>query len=323
MKKEKFKLKRNGVMLEPEGEIGAIFNCGATEYEGEVYLLPRAVMKGYTKKETGHGYDNYVSEIWLAKSRGGKNFTLSDEPFIKSNKPYNHGCEDARVTKLNGEYFITYTVLAEPAFSGKGGRIGLASTKDFSSFEKHGIIGPDVSGKNAVIFPDKVNGKIGVLHRTDPITSPIRILYFDNIEQLKENHDERVWKKYLGELDKHVVLSREYEWESKKIGAGPPPIKTDEGWILIYHGVDKNKIYRVGAALLDLDNPQKVIARSSNPILEPEMDYEKKGDVSNVVFPGGAVLKKDELFIYYGAADTRCCLATCELNELIDSLLYY
>ena len=129
------------------------------------------------------------------------------------------------------------------------------------------------------------------------------------------------WKKYLKKLDDHVVLSRKYKWESKKIGAGPPPIRTREGWLLITHGVDENRVYRIGASLLDLDNPQEVIARSSNPILEPEMNYEIIGDVDNVVFPTGAVEKKGKLSVFYGAGDTRCCLATCNLDKLTDSLL--
>lgn len=313
------KLKKQGIVLEPKGKIGAIFNCGAIEYQGYVYLLLRVVKKGYTKKKDGHGYDNYISEIWLAKSKDGKNFTLSDEPVIKPDKPYDiKGCEDPRITKLNDEYFITYTALSEPAFSGKGGRIGLASTKDFQTVTKHGIIGPDVNDKDAVIFPEKINGKIGVLHRIEP---DIQIVYFDNVEQVKRNHDSKFWEQYINELDKYVVLSKKYWWESLKIGAGVPPIKTKEGWLLIYHGVDKNRIYRVGAALLDLDNPQKVIARSSEPISGPEPEYKEIYDVPNVKFPQGVIIKGEELYIYSGLNDKFCWLETCNLNELIDFLI--
>lgn len=303
---------RYGSILKPDEEIGAIFNCGAIEYKGDIYLLPRVI-------KNGHRYENYISEIWLAKSKDGKNFTLTNELVIKPDKPYdNHGCEDPRITRLDDEYFITYTALSEPASSGKGYRIGLASTKDFSKVEKQGIIGPNVNDKDTVIFPDKINGKIAVLHRIEP---DIQIIYFDDIEQLKENHDYKFWEKYLKELDKYIVLKRKHGWESEKIGVGPPPIKTEEGWLLIYHSVDKNKTYRIGGALLDLDNPQKVIAHSSNPILEPKMEYERIGDVSNVIFPEGTVVKGNELLVYYGAADKTCCLATCKLDELIDSLL--
>ncbi len=313
-------LKKHGIVLEPKGEIGAIFNPGATEHNGDIVLLPRVVMKGFTPKEKGYGFDNYISKIWYAKSDDGKDFTLSDEPVIKPDKPYDiKGCEDPRITKLNGEYFITYTALSNPAFSGRGGRIGLVSTKDFFNFEKHGIIGPDVSGKNAVIFSDKINGKIGVLYRMDPITSPIRIMYFDDIKQLKKNHGSEPWEKYMGDLDKHIVLDRKYEWESSKIGAGPSPIKTDEGWLLLYHGVDKNKIYRAGAALLDLDNPQKIIARSSEPISGPEEGYDF--DIPNVKFPEGVVVRGEEFYIYSGINDKFCWLDTCNLKELVNFLI--
>ncbi|MBL7100782.1 MAG: glycosidase [Nanoarchaeota archaeon] len=309
-------LKRRGIVLEPKADIGAIFNCGAIEYEDSIYLLPRVIKKGYTKKKSG-GYDNYISEIWLAKSSDGKKFMLSDTPLIKPDKPYDlYGCEDPRVTKLYDEYFITYTALLGPAFSG-GNRMGLASTKDFSQTQKHGITGPDLNDKDVVIFPEEVKGKIGVLHRVEP---NIQIMYFDDIEQLKKNHDKKFWEKYMSEIDKYIVLDRKYDWELSKVGAGPPPIKTREGWLLIYHGVDK-KGYKAAAALLDLDNPQKVIARSPKPILKPKKRYERIGDVNKVVFPEGAVVKEEELLVYYGAADKRCALATCKLDDLIDFLL--
>lgn len=311
------KLKRKGIVLKPKGKIGAIFNCGAIEHEGKIYLLPRVIKKGYKKKEGG-GFDNYISEIWLAESSDGKRFKLSDGPIIKPDQDYDlYGCEDPRVTKLNDEYFITYTALLGPAFSG-GNRVGLVSTKDFSKFEKHGIIGPpDVNNKDVVIFPEKIKGRIAVLHRIEP---DIQIQYFDSIEILKKNYDNEFWKEYMKNLSSYVVLKGKYDWESKKVGAGPPPIKTNEGWLLIYHGVSETG-YRAGAALLDLNNPQKIIARSPVPILEPEKHYEIKGDINKVVFPEGTIVKDDKLFVYYGAADKRCALATCKLNDLIDFLL--
>lgn len=311
-------LKRKGIVLKPKGEIGAVFNCGAVEYKGKVYLLPRVIKKGYKKKKGG-GFKNYVSEIWLAESSDGKKFKLSDGPIIKPDQDYDfYGCEDPRVTKLDDEYLITYTALLGPAFSG-GNRVGLASTKDFSKFEKHGIIGPDVNNKDVVIFPEKIKEKIAVLHRIDP---DIQIQYFDNIGFLKKNYYKGSWEDYMKNIYQHVVIKSKYNWESKKVGAGPPPIKTEKGWLLIYHGVNETG-YRVGAALLDLNNPQKVIARSPKPILEPKKMYERKGDIANVVFPEGAFIKNGDLFIYYGAADKRCALATCRLDELVGFLLKY
>ena len=118
-------------------------------------------------------------------------------------------------------------------------------------------------------------------------------------------------------------MKPEQTWESSKIGAGPPPIKTREGWVLIYHGVDENTVYRAGVALLDLKDPSKVNSRSIHPILDPEKEYERIGDVPNVVFPEGAVVIDDELFVYYGGADKVCCVATVPLAELFNYLLTF
>jgi predicted GH43/DUF377 family glycosyl hydrolase len=304
------KLEREGIVFEPRDDIKLIFNPGAIQHKDRIYLLPRIIKRDK--------YDKYISEIWIAESRNGKNFKLLG-PLIKPDKPYDKlGCEDARIIKLDKEYFITYTTLSHPACSGKGRRIGLVTTKDFKTIIKHGVIGPDRNDKNCVIFPEKTGGKIALLHR---IKFDIYMMYFNNIEQLKKNYNKKFWEKYLGESNKYLVLKRKFEWESKKIGAGPPPIKTKEGWLLVYHGVDKNKIYRISAALLELSNPQKVIARSLKPILEPKLSYEKKGDVPNVIFPTGTIVKSRKLFIYYGAADKRCCLVSCNLDDLVSYLL--
>ena len=104
------------------------------------------------------------------------------------------------------------------------------------------------------------------------------------------------------------------------MGVGPPPIKTSRGWLLLYHGVSMQKVYRAGAVLLDLDEPQKVLAHTSEPILEPEMEFEKNGVVSNVVFPEGAVIRNDELIVYYGGGDRVCCVASIPAEEFLDEL---
>ena len=116
-------------------------------------------------------------------------------------------------------------------------------------------------------------------------------------------------------------MKSEQRWEARKIGAGPPPVKTEEGWLLIYHGVDENRVCRAGAALLDLEEPWKVIACTPEPILEPEEEYERVGDVPNVVFPEGAVTIGDELLVFYGGADEVCCAASVCLDELVNYLL--
>ncbi len=303
-------LMRRGLVLSPDDEIYAIFNCGALRHDGHVLLLPRVV--------TRDDYPSYISRIGCAQSTDGINFTLSDKAFIHPEHPYeNQGCEDPRISKLEDEYCITYTAVSNSNGKERTYAPGLASTRDFSSVRKHGPMLPD-GNKDVVIFPEYVDGKVAVLCRVE---SDIQIVYYKDLENLEAGHDAAFWDEFLRDTARHTVLQRQFEWEAMKIGAGPPPIKTEEGWLLFYHGVDKDRVYRTGAALLKHDNPQKVIARSPYPILAPETDYEMKGDVPNVVFVTGAVVLDGEVFGYYGAADRQCALVTCGLNDLTDYLL--
>ena len=300
-------------------ESGAVFNCGATLSEdGRIYLLYRAVSAGYTRKLDGGGYDNYVSCIGCAVSQDGINFVRFEQPVIQPTEEWErYGCEDPRITMLEMEgrplYLITYTALSAPAFSGRGDRVALASTEDFRTFHKHGVIIPDLNDKDAVIFPELIQGKIAMLHRVAP---NIQIVYFENLEQLL-NPDEEFWSECRASLEESTVMRPKYEWEAKKIGAGPPPIRSDAGWLLIYHGVDANHVYRAGVALLDLEEPSRVIARSPYPILEPEEEYERVGDVPNVVFPEGAIVRDETLYVYYGGADRVMAVATCRIADMM------
>jgi predicted GH43/DUF377 family glycosyl hydrolase len=214
-------------------------------------------------------------------------------------------------------YLITYTALSAPAFSGAGNRVALASTEDLRTFHKHGVVIPGLEDKDAVIFPELIGGRIAMLHRVAP---DIQIVYLKNLEQLL-NPEEGFWSTYRPSFEDFTVMRPKYDWEAKKIGAGPPPIRTEAGWLLIYHGVDANHVYRAGVALLDLENPSQVIARSPYLILEPEEEYERGGDVPNVVFPEGAVVRDGTLYVYYGGADKCCCLATAALDDLVAYLL--
>jgi predicted GH43/DUF377 family glycosyl hydrolase len=322
-------------VLKPNKELswasGAVFNPGAWYDNGKVHLLFRSIPKGYKSQilddpnpgEPEMGFDNnYVSSIGYASSVDGINFEWRREPFISPGELFNkYGAEDARISKIDDDYLITYTALSRPAFDKIDGvRIGLAVTKDFKNIHKHGIAGPpNLRDKDAVIFPKKINGKIVMLHRIVP---DIQLVTFDSLNMLFNPHENH-WKDHIDNLEKHVIMKPEYDWESKKIGAGPTPIETDEGWLLIYHGVDENHVYRMGAALLDLNNPAKIIARSPKPLMEPELDFELNGDVPNVVFPEGAVVIDGMLHIYYGASDSVIGHAKIALNELVEGLLKY
>jgi predicted GH43/DUF377 family glycosyl hydrolase len=191
-------------------------------------------------------------------------------------------------------------------------------------WERYGCEDPritmlEMEGRPLYLIPELIQGKIAMLHRVAP---NIQIVYFDDLEQLT-NPGKSFWREYTAVLEEFTIMKPKYQWESSKIGAGPPPVKTKEGWLLIYHGVDENHIYRTGIALLDLEDPSKVIARSPYPILEPEAEYERVGDVPNVVFPEGAVIRDGMLYVYYGGADKCCCLATADSDDFLDHLLAF
>jgi len=291
-------------ILEHAWESRAVLNPGTVREGDYVHMLYRAV-EG----------DNFSTLGYAKLDSEGNVIERHKEPVIKRTENFeSHGCEDPRIIEFDRKYYIFYS-----AFDGKEVRICAASTEDFKQYKKYGVILPDTWDKDAMIFPELVGNKIIFIHRIEP---NIQFAYFDNIEQLLFP-DNGYWKKYMPDLEKFTVLKPEFDWEKRKVGAGPPPIKTDHGWLFIYHGVDDNLVYRAGVALLDLEFPDKVIARYPYPILEPERDYEQKGDVPNVVFPEGTAIFDNKLYVYYGGADKVISLATIDLTELLDGLEKY
>lgn len=301
-----FKLKRHSsTILDPiktnPWESQAVFNPAAIRDEDHIHLIYRAV-EG----------DNYSTLGYAKLSRAGKIIERWPQPILRRQAPYEkRGVEDPRITKHDGRYYLVYV-----AYDGITVRVCLASTSDFKQFEKHGIVIPEVWDKDAMFFPEAVKGKLGLMHRIEP---DIQIAFFDNIPHLLKP-EKSYWKKYLDNLDEYTVMQPQFWWEAKKIGGGAPPILTEDGWLVIYHGVDEKLVYRAGAALLDFENPLRVIARFPEPILEPERDFEKVGDVPNVVFPTGTALFDDELLVYYGGADRAIGMATASMSELLHEL---
>jgi predicted GH43/DUF377 family glycosyl hydrolase len=281
-------------------EAEGTFNPGAAIDGGAVHLLYRAA-------DT-----NGVSRLGYARTLDGKRISYrSSAPVLSpSTKSEEFGCEDPRIVSFGGTFYVTYT-----AYSRHGPRIALASTKDFQNFVKFGLVGPDHNDKDCVIFPERINGKIAMLHRLE---SKVQIAYFDGFEALADSQD--FWSEYVRHFDDYEVMKAKFSWEERKVGVGPPPIKTDRGWLVIYHGVSIDRIYRAGALLLDLDEPRKIVARTKEPILEPVMEFEKHGVVANVVFPDGAVVHNGELLCYYGAADKVSCVASAPIDEFVDEL---
>lgn len=290
-----------------------VFNPGAVLKDGKVYLLYRAVGE----------HKQYISRLGLAISGDGFNFErVSTKPVFEPGRAYDRwACEDPRITELEGEIYITYVALSKPALtSGKLSYTALLSTKDFRNFKRFGLItSRKVDDRDTVLFSEKIKGKYAMLHRPQECTNS-GLDYWE----WKTGDPSSIWLAFSKDIKRwgmgQVLMKPQEEWEQRKIGIGPPPIKTTNGWLLIYHGVDKNFVYRAGAALLDLNDPTKVIGRLSYPILEPEEDYEKIGDVPNVVFPCGAVILGKKLFIYYGGADEVCCVATKNLNDILECL---
>jgi len=289
---------RPGVEWEHRGT----FNPGAVgDSWGRVHILYRAVDS------------NGTSRLGYASTADGAGVTFrSLHPvFSPSLTLEEFGCEDPRLTRLDDVFYATYT-----AFSRQGPRIGIASTTDFSEFKKLGIVGPNADDKDFVLFPERIDGKVAALHR---LGTTIQIAYFDDIRSLVDS--EKFWSSYIEHVEDHTILRGKQPWETWKVGAGPPPVKTARGWLLIYHGISANRVYSAGAALLDLKNPSVVLARTRTPILIPETTYEREGVVPNVVFPCGNVVHDGTLTVYYGGADAVCGAATVSLEKFLDDLV--
>ncbi len=172
--------------------------------------------------------------------------------------------------------------------------------------------------KDGVFFPEKINGKLALVHRILP---DMHVIYANDFSDLK---DKLYWTNYLMNLHDHIMLEPEYGFEMRHLGAGAPPIKTKYGWLMIYHGTDESsdgRVYHACAALFDKKNPQKVIARLPYPLFSPGEKYEKNGFVHDVVFPTGTAQFKDRLYIYYGAADTHIGAVSLKMDDLLQELL--
>ncbi|MDQ4012803.1 MAG: glycosidase, partial [Thermoproteota archaeon] len=311
-------------------ESKAVFNCAILHYENKFHMLYRAIGE----------YKRYISRIGYASSTDGYSFARSNHMALEPTQDYEeYGIEDPRMVEIDNQVYITYVILSAHVTDGAivEASTALATTTDFLKYTRLGVITTKGSNnKDVVLFPEKMSQQ----QQSSSVLS--LSLPSNNIDRAGKYfflHRPSSWigSKYgvdkpsiwLGEgnaltnFEKHTLLLKpEEDWEELKVGAGPPPIKTRTGWLVIYHGVSREKVYRAGAALLDLHDPSKIIGRTKTPILEPKEPYEKFGDVNNVVFPTGAcVVDNNKLFVYYGAADKVCCLATADLNYLLDHIL--
>ncbi len=321
---------KNPILIPNEAnwwESKAVFNCAILHYENRFHMLYRAIGE----------YEKYISRIGYASSTDGYSFARSNHIALEPTQDYEeYGIEDPRVVEIDNQVYITYVILSAYVTDGAivEASTALATTTDFFKYTRLGVITSKGSNnKDVVLFPEKMSQQqSSILSLSSSINADGAGKYFflhrpsSWIGSTYGVDKPSIW---LGEgnaltnFEKHTLLLKpEEDWEELKVGAGPPPIKTRTGWLVIYHGVSREKVYTAGAALLDLHDPSKIIGRTKTPILEPKEPYEKFGDVNNVVFPTGAcVVDNDKLFVYYGAADKVCCLATADLDYLLDHIL--
>lgn len=341
MKKNMVKIKREGVVLEPtkrDFENQSVLNPGVLQVGKTLHMVYRAINQegmsclGYAELD---GPTKVVRRL--------------SEPFMeRKTKIERKGIEDPRLMMIDGEVVMTFV-----AHDGKHAVICYASGKDIFSLKRGGVISPKIPyskagklfrysnlkdeyyffeayyneyggkgiwlwEKDGVFFPERINGKLALVHRILP---DMHIIYADSYKQLK---DRMVWTDYLMNLQKHIMMEPEYGFEMRHLGAGAPPIKTKYGWLMIYHGTDESsegRVYHAGVALFDKKNPQKLIARLPYPLFSPGEKYEKNGFVHDVVFPTGTAIFEEKLYIYYGAADSYIGAVSVNLADLLAELL--
>ncbi len=333
-----FKKYEHNPVLSPESrnswENLVVCNPGVWYENGTFYMLYRAA-----GDDEGH-----VIRFGLATSTDGYNFTrASDQPvFTPSAEGPDSGCvEDPRIVKFDDKFVITYAFRPYPPgkywtfghdevltpdvgenaplfLKNNIANTGLACSSDFKSWTRLGRITDSVlDDRDVILFPEKINGKYAMLHRPKEWIGP----------KYGPKHPA-IWIRFSDDLlswnePSHLLIEGiEGTWE-EKIGGSTPPLKTEKGWLVIYHGVENGGrgFYRAGALLLDLNDPTKVLGRTKNWLIEPEYDYEMKGFYPGCVFPTGNVLIGDTVYVYYGGADKYVGLATAKLDELLDEIL--
>lgn len=300
---EYFKRYEGNPILTPENwpyKVGAVFNPGAIKFNDEILLLVRV--------EDKQGY----SHLTIAKSKDGKtNWKIGPGPALTAEPEFDEaifGLEDPRIIWLEDrqEYIISCVSFFDKA-AGEPPGISLMATKDFLNFQRLGRkLMP--FNKNASLFPKTFKGYYALINR--PLVEGRADIW------VSFSRDLNFWGK-----DRVLIPTRSRAWDSNRVGLGPPPIETPAGWLIIYHGARdtaSGTIYRVGLALLDLET-LKIVGRSSDWVLGPKESYERVGDVDDIVFPCGAVVdeKTNELFVYYGAADSVVALATANLDDIL------
>jgi predicted GH43/DUF377 family glycosyl hydrolase len=293
------------------------FNPGAVLLEGKIHILYRAIGDdgisrfGYAVSESGYIMDDRLEQPVYEQAVSPSEYTS----YSYSSGGSFGGAEDPRITHVAGEdvIYLTYTACDD------GLRMALTSIKTEDLLRKRWrwteptfLSPPGQVHKNWVIFPEKICGKYAILHSLNP---KILVSYHETLSL--DSSD------YLNSYDSGPITIRENVWDNIVRGAGAPPIKTELGWLLFYHAMTKSEYgkYKVGAMLLDLEDPGIIISRSVHPVLEPTAVYENSGFKPGIIYLTGAVIKDAELLVYYGASDSYVCVASCRLDKILDDLV--
>lgn len=298
-----------------EGE--ASFNGCPIKHEGATYLFYRALSPQIH-------YDNVdmkLSIIGKAVSRDGVKFEERQQFITPEHDWEKFGCEDPRITKLDGKFYIFYTAISNFPFVPKGIKVAVAITKDLKHIEKKRLVTP-FNSKAMSLFPERINGKIWGILTVDTDIPPSKVCLV-SFEKESDMWDEKFWDKWESEINDYALPLQKRP--NDQVEAGAPPIKTKKGWLVLYSYIKNyfspNPSFGIETVLLDLKDPTKIIGRGKSSLLSPEEDYEVRGEVSNVVFPSGALLKKKNLELYYGAADSHCCSVSYDLDKVIKDAL--
>lgn len=313
-----FKRDSKNPILQPDRshtwESRAAFNWCPIKITGETHVLYRAE----SERDLVHG-GRTTSSIGHTILRDGG--VHKREQLIAPEEDWDiYGCEDPRVTYFEGKYYIFYTALSEYPYNANGIKVAVAVSDDLSSVRERHLVTP-FNAKAMTLFPERINGNIAVLLTINPDNPPAHTAFFTckNIEDL---WNESLWNEWYTNFNDHIVDLRRYESEHIEIGA--PPLKTKEGWLLVYSHIQnyfsEEKGFGIEVLLLDSKDPRKVKSRTAGAFCTPSEIYERFGHVPNIVFPSGALIDEDRLDIYYGATDTTCCRGSIHLPHLIAHL---
>jgi predicted GH43/DUF377 family glycosyl hydrolase len=299
-------------------EAYAAFNGCPIRVGKNIALLYRA----QAEPESYQGSRFSLSSIGCAWSHDRVHFNIKNQLVTPDEVWERYGCEDPRVTKIDGKYFIFYTALSNFPFNAEGIKVAVAVSDDLKTISEKHLVTP-FNAKAMTLFPEKIKGKyVAILSvNTDLPPAKLAVAEFTTLEQM---WDEEFWKKWYAELDKHVLEIPRLPSDQVEVGA--PPIKTKDGWLFVYSHIQKyftnDKLFGIEAVLLDLKNPHKIIGSTNGAMLAPEESYEKYGTAPNIVFPSGALIDRDVLSVYYGATDTTCAVAHVNLPRLLASMKF-